>query len=236
MSLLVLTPETVWNRGSLEFSTAPRKILERGMILPRREFTWRLLARIILENQVIRFSTALLPFVVAMLIWRDLALPISQAPVLMFLVVGLVEMKVLHIPRDKRDHVTTEDAAARALDMLAYRGRRILAQIAATRSVQTGVLYLVVEQSELARVPPLTVVSVQADHGTPRLVPLSAAEREIVRHGLFDAEFTEQHLLKANLRDGVGIRSVAFEARGVSAHARLAALLEKPQDVPEAAT
>lgn len=222
-----MSPETVWNPSALEFPTAPRKILERISILPRREFSWSLLARVIFENQFLRYMTALLPFIIAMLIWRDMALPISQAPLPMFIAIGIVEMRVLRVPRAKRDAVTTEAEAARALDTLAFRGRGILAKIAAGRGLQTGALYLVVEQSELAKVPPLTVVSVQLDSGKSRLLPLTSAERDMIRQDLFDADFTERALHLANLRENEQMRSVAFEARGVSAHARLAAFLEQ---------
>jgi hypothetical protein len=234
MSVFVLTPETVWNPGALELRTAPRKIFEYIPLLPRRDVTWRLLARVIFENQFLRFMTALTPFVVAMFVWPQSALPISQAPIPMLIAIGFVEMRLLRVPKHKRDAVTTEDEAARALDRLAFRGRRVLSRIAASRGVETGTLFLVVEQSEIARVAPLTVVSVQSDSGRDRMVRLSAEEREIIRADLFDAEFTERDLHRANLRENVHMRSVSFDARGVSAHARLAAFLDRtgPGDAP----
>lgn len=228
VSLFVLAPETVWNPSALEFPTAPRKILQRGALLPRREFTWALLVRLFLEMQVLRFMMALLPFVLAILIWPDMALPISQAPLFMLIAIGFVELRVLRISPQKRESVTTEADAARALETLNFRGRRVLTRVAAHRGLKSGTLFLVAEQSELARVPPLTVVSVQADSGRHRLVPLGEAERQIIREGLFDAEFSEADLLKANLREDVPMRSVMFDARGVSSHARLAAFLERP--------
>jgi len=227
MSLFVLSPETVWNPSALELRTAPRKVFEYIALLPRREVGWRLLARVIFENQFLRYMTALTPFVAAMFIWPEAALPISQAPIPMLIAIGFVEMRLLRIPRDKREGVTTEDDAARALDRLAFRGRRVLSAIAASRGLESGTLYLVVEQSEIARVPPLTVVSVQTDQGRDRLVALTAEERQIIRDGLFDAEFTERDLHRANLREDQPMRSVAFDVRGVSAHARLAAFLDK---------
>lgn len=234
MSLFVLAPETVWNPRALEFTTAPRKILERGTILPRREFTWGLITRVIVEMEVLRYIISLLPFILAMIIWPSMALPVSQAPLLMLVAIGFVELRVLRMPRDKRKHVTSEADAARTLDTLNFRGRRILAQLAAYRGLETGALYLVVEQSELAKVPPLTVVSVQADQGRYRLVALSAHEREIIRGELFDADFTEGQLLKANLRENVSMRSVAFDVRGVSSHARLAAFLDRDPEAEAA--
>lgn len=226
MSVFVLSPETVWNPSILEFSTAPRKILERGLILPRRDVTRGFIARAVFESQVLRFATVLLPFGIAAIVWPGAALPISQAPLVMLFAIGVVELRCLRVPRDKRAQMTTEAEAARALDTLNFRGRRILAQLAAARGIESGTIYLVVEQSDMVRVPPMTIVSVQLDEGKSRLVPLTAEERALIRDGLFDDEFTERQLFLANQREGVSLRSVSFEARGVSAHARLAAFLD----------
>ena len=235
MSLFVLSPDTVWNPGILQFPTAPRKILERGLILPRRDVDWRFVARTVIESQLLRFTVALLPFGIAMLIWPSAALPISQAPILMLIVIGIVELRWLRVSREKRERMATEAEAARALDALAFNGRRILAQLAARRGIETGTIYLVVEQSDMVRVPPMTIASVQLDEGSSRLLPLSSEERAIVREGLFDDTFTERHLFLANQREGETFRSVSFETRGVSAHARLAAFLDAT-DAPAEAT
>ncbi|MEM9426208.1 MAG: hypothetical protein AAGA06_05855 [Pseudomonadota bacterium] len=234
MSLFVLSPDTVWNPGILEFPTAPRKILERGMILPRRDVSGGFILRAIFESQVMRLTLTLLPFGIAAILWPAAALPISQAPIVMLLAIGIVELRVLRIPREKRKEMTTEAEAARALDTLQFRGRRILAQLAARKGIETGAIYLVIEQSDMVRVPPMTIVSLQRDQGKSRLVPLSAEERTIIRDGLFDDDFTEEHLFLANQREGVSFRSVSFEARGVSAHARLAAFLDssEPKGAP----
>lgn len=226
MSLFVLSPDTVWNPGVLDFPTAPRKILERGMILPRRDVTWGFIFRAIFESQILRFVIALLPFGIAAVMWPGAALPISQAPIVMLAAIGIIELRVLRIPRDRRKEMTTEAEAARALDTLNFRGRRILAQLAAARGIETGKIYLVVEQSDMVRVPPMTIVSLQRDEGKSRLVPLTPEDRAIIQDGLFDEDFTERNLFLANQREGVSFRSVTFEARGVSAHARLAAFLE----------
>ena len=234
MSLFVLSPDVVWNPGVLNFPTAPRKILERGMILPRRDVTWGFVARAVFESQVLRFVIALLPFGIAAILWPGAALPISQAPLLMLVAIGIIELRVLRVPRAKRQEMTTEAAAARALDSLNFRGRRILAQLAASKGIETGTIYLVVEQSDMVRVPPLTIASLQLDEGKSRLVPLTAEERAIIRDGLFDDDFTERDLFLANQREGVAFRSVAYDARGVSAHARLAAFLDNtaPEEAP----
>lgn len=233
MSVFVLSPEVVWNPSILKFPTAPRKILQRGLVLPR-EKGWGLKLRTILESQLIRYFVTLIPFVVAGLTWPQLALPLGSAPILMLVAIGIVELRLLRIPRHKREAVTTEAEAARALDTLNFRGRRLLTELAARRDIETGILYLVVEQSDLARIPPLTLVSLQLDEGKSRLVSLNHAERAVIHEGLFDADFTEHDLYLANQREGTFLRSVAFEARGVSAHARLAAFLDKTPDAPGA--
>ena len=83
-----------------------------------------------------------------------------------------------------------------------------------------------VEQSELARIAPLTLVSVQCDQPAPRLLSLDAQDRAILA-GLFDAALSERDLLAVNHREDRYIRDIAQEARAVSAHERLAAVLEK---------
>lgn len=234
MSLFVLSPDVVWNPGILEFPTAPRKILGRGLILPRRDVTGAFLARAIFESQLLRFLLACLPFGVAAYLWPAAALPISQAPLAMLIAVAIVELRVLRLSRDKRAQMTTEAKAAQALDSLNFRGRRILAELAARRGINSGAIYLVIEQSDMVRVPPLTIASVQLDEGKSRLVPLSLEDRKIIYDGLFDDDFTERDLFLANQRDGQSFRSVTFDARGVSAHARLAAFLERPPASGEA--
>ena len=229
MTLFVLTPDTVWNPNAFGFSTAPRKVMGRIPLLPRRGITWCCVARVIFENAFLRYLAALIPFVVAMLVWPDMALPISQAPLPMLIMIGIVEMRLLRIPRGKRATVTTQEDAERSLDTLMFRGRRVLTQIAAHRGQEAGALHLVVEQSDLARVPALTVASVQADSGRRRLVALDDQERQIICNGLFDADFTAEDLLRANHREGNYMRAVTFETRGVSAHARLAAALARPR-------
>ena len=235
MSILVLSPETVWNQGILKFSTAPRKILQRGMIVPRKEAPARLRFRIILESQFVRYFLTLLPFIIAGIVWPELALPLGSAPVLMLIAVGFVELRILRIPPAKRKKIVGEAESARALDALNFRGRKILSSLAAKRGIEKGTLYLVVEQSDLVRLNLLTFVSLQKDEGKSRLVALDKDDREIIRTGLFDHDFTEHHLALANQRESTFMRSVNFEARGVSAHMRLAAFLDNTKDNREPA-
>ena len=144
----------------------------------------------------------------------------------MLIAVGFVELRILRLPAAKRKDVVSEAESARALDTLNFRGRKILSSLAAKRGIQTGTLFLVVEQSDLVGLNPLTFISLQMDEGKSRLVALNKEEREMIRTGLFDPDFTEQDLALANQREATFLRSVNFEARGVSAHARLAAFLD----------
>ena len=80
--------------------------------------------------------------------------------------------------------------------------------------------------SELARITPLTLVSVQSDLPRAHVLSLDAEDRALLDGSLFDEALSERDLLAVNHRDDVYIRDIAQEARAVSAHARLAALLE----------
>lgn len=233
--MFIVTPDTVWNPGALETRRIPKKMLGRIAILPRRGVTARLVARVVFEAQFLRFCAALLPFVIAMLIWQEAALPISQAPLVMLVVIGVVEMKFLRIAPDQRDAVCDAAAAARTLDALRFRANRLLSRIAAGRGLHDGALHLVVEQSELARVPPLSLVSVQIDGARRALLDLTEDERALIAGELFDETLSEAALAAANQREGTFLRDVAFEARSVSAHARLAAMrAARPDRAPEA--
>jgi hypothetical protein len=224
--MIVVAPNTVLNPAALETRQVPKKMFRRVAVLPRRAgvATW---ARIVFDVQILRYLVALAPFVVAMLIWPRLAFPIAQAPILMVLLVGLVEMKMLRVSKDGRADLIDEDAAARGLDTLRFRARSILTRLAARKELSRHRLHLVIEQSELARVPPLTLVSVQLDGPEPQLLPLDADERRLIGDELFGGALTERELLRINLREDVFLRDVALEAQGVSAHARLAALMER---------
>jgi hypothetical protein len=223
--MLIVTDATITNRGVLETRSLPKKFLGRVQLVPRRARPG-LWLRLIVEIQVLRYLSALLPFVAIPLMSRDLALPVTQAPLAMLIVIAVVEMKVLRLSKPARARVVGADEAARRLDALAFRGRACLRRIAARHDLSDGVLRLVVEQSELARIAPLTLVSVQTDTPAPRLLSLDAEDRAALA-GLFDADLTERDLLAVNHREDRYIRDIAQEARAVSAHARLAAFLEK---------
>ncbi|MDG3042229.1 hypothetical protein [Roseicyclus marinus] len=223
--MLIASDTTISNRGVLETRSLPKKFLGRVQLVPRRG-GFRLWLRMIVEIQILRYLSALLPFVAIPLLSRDLALPVTQAPLAMLIVIAFVEMKVLRLSKAGRARAVDADTAARRLDTLAFRARAALRKIAARHALTDGDLRLVIEQSELARIAPLTLVSVQTDRPAPRLLSLDEGDRAALAD-LFDADLTERDLLAVNHRDDLYIRDIAQEARAVSAHARLAAALEK---------
>lgn len=223
--ILYAAPSRVLNAAVLDITSPPRKFLGRGFgIVPRGTVTkagfWRLVA----EFQLLRYLVALAPFPVAMFIWPHLALPISQAPLLMFLLVYVVESRVLAIPREARKGLVGEVEAARALDAFRIRGAAILSRIAAGRGMMEGELHLAVEQSELARVSPLTVVSVQLGGRPAQVLDLTDSEVALIEAELFGDGLDERLLHRVNLAQNTFLRSVAFDASAVTAHARLEAL------------
>jgi hypothetical protein len=224
--MLVVTEDTIANRGVLETRSLPKRFFGRVTLWPRRaDLTLRL--RLLLEVQVLRYFATLAPFVLIPLTWEGTALPISQAPLVMLIAIAAVELRVLRLSKAARARAVPQDEAARRLDMLAFRARACLRRIAARQGIRDGELRLVVEQSELARVPPLTLVSVQTETPEPRLLRLTQADIAILHDGLFDADLTEAQLLAVNQREDRFLRDIAQEARAVSAHSRLAAFLDQ---------
>ena len=228
--MLIVTDDTLVNPSALETSSLPKKFLGRVVLLPRGAGVWIWL-RLIVEVQLLRFLVTLLPFLMAPLVFHNLALPVMEAPALMLMWVAVVELKVLRPSKSSRARAVTEDEAARRLDTLSFRARACLRQVAARHEIAEGQLRLVIEQSELARIRPLTLVSVQTETPQPRLPPLDAKDRAVLLQGLFDADFTERDLLSVNHRDNVYLRDIVQEARAVSSHARLAAYLERREAV-----
>lgn len=224
--MLILTNDTLWNPGVLETRSLPKKFLGRVLVAPLTT-NLRIWGRLLVEMQVLRFAVTLLPFALSPILVADLAIPVMQAPALMVMLVVLVELKVLRLTASERAAQVGPDEAARRLDTLSFRSRNCLRRIAARHDLREGALRLVVEQSELARVPPLTLVSVQCDMPRPHVLSLHPEECDLLSTSLFDSTFSERDLLAVNHRDSLYIREVTQEARAVSAHARLAALLEK---------
>ena len=222
--MIILSPETVLNASALETRSLPKKIIGRVQILPRKAGfqTW---ARLVLEMQLIRYLVTLLPFLALILFSRDLALPVTQAPLAMLIVIGIVELKVLRLSKPARERLMSTAEADRIHDAFAFRAKAILRRFAARRAIAEGELRLVAEQSELARVRPLTFVSIQSADPSPHVVALTLEDRGIL-NGLFDDTLTERDLHRANLRRDDVINDVQIEAAGVSAHARLAAWID----------
>ncbi|MGY6634024.1 MAG: hypothetical protein ACXIU8_09785 [Alkalilacustris sp.] len=229
--LFIVTPQTVSNPQALRGGSPPRKILT-GLrsIFPVRLVLDPIWWRLALEYPLLRYSFALSPFPAAILIWPDLALPISGAPLLMFLFINFIEGNVLSISDpDRRRRLLPEDEVARRQDLFVLRARSVLTRIAAGRDMADGTLTLVVEQSAMSPVTPLTVVSVQGEVEGAPVLDLDAAERALVAAELFDAlpgtgRLTERDFHRLSLRENRFLHAVTLEARAISAHARMAAL------------
>lgn len=224
--MLLLSPSRVANPAALTVPAVPRQVLGRApKVRPARKPFSRVYWRLFFEHALARYVVALAPFPVAMAIWPNLALPISQAPVLMFGIVLFIESNVLSVPTPARRRALVSEAeAGRSLDVLKVRAMTALTRIAAARDLSGSTLHLVVEQSAMARVEPLTLVSVQTDGTARAFLELDAGEEAYLRETLFAAPLDERVLLKINLAENLFLRSFALDATAVSAHARLAAL------------
>ncbi|MGC9417687.1 MAG: hypothetical protein ACP5EN_01830 [Rhodovulum sp.] len=224
--LHVVTPSTVSNRSTMKIRKVPRKLIGHGFgILPPGSLGSSLYWRMIMEVSFLRYLLALSPFPVLILMFPDLALPIGQAPALMFLMVYLVESRVLSVDNpERRRRLMPEEEAEQGADIAKVRGREILTRIAAKRGLKAGELHMVIEQSALARIRPMTFVSVQTDTPEPQVLDLDEEERQMIRDGLFDAEFTEERMHITSLALGRFMHDVTLETKSVSAHARLEAL------------
>jgi len=223
--LHIVTPSTA-SKSAMKIRKVPRPLFGHGQaLLPAgatgRKIYWRML----MEISFLRYCAALTPFPLAMLIFPEAALPIGQFPAVMFLVVYLVESRVLSVDNpDRRRRLMPEEEAERGADIAMARGREILTRIAAKRGQKAGELHLVIEQSALARIPPLTVVSLQSADPEPTVLEIDEDEQEIIRETLFDQDFTEERMHITSLALGRFLHDVTLDARSVSAHARLEAL------------
>ncbi|MFN3972568.1 MAG: hypothetical protein ACK4L4_14560 [Gemmobacter sp.] len=221
--MFIVSPTTVWNPHVLEVSELPRRIQGRVTVWPVGG-NLQLWLRVTFEMELLRYLVVLIPFVFGALIWQEHALAIAQAPLLMFMLVYAAETRLLRIPPEARAALMEAAEAERGLDLLAARGRAILTRIAAGRGLAKGALRLVVEQSDLARIAPLTWVSVQSEEG-PEVIRLSPAEQALLREGLFAAPLSERALHRINHWENEYLREVRLDARDISAHARLAAMM-----------
>lgn len=221
--MFILSSDTVANPSALNIRWLPRRFLGRTLLWPKHG-SWRLWLRVIFETEVLRYALALLPFVIAALIWQDYAIVIAKAPIPMLIVIYLVEARLLRATPAQRAALVSEVQADGGLDMLRARARAILTKIAARRGLQSGCLHLVIEQSDLLRVAPLSLVSVQSDEG-PELLRLDAEERALIAETLFVPPLTETRLQRIGLARKIEIHDLTFEPVQVSAHARMAALM-----------
>lgn len=220
----ILTHTTLRNPAILKVRQLPRKFFGRVAVWPRGPLGFGVMLRLIIEFQAVRYILTLSPFIFIGLSWNALALPMAQAPILMIFMIWFVEMRILRVPKARRPKLVEGAQAERMMDLLRVQSRAALTQIAAARGMRRGELHLVVEQSELWRLPPLTYVSVQSENG-PEVLRLSTSEQAILTQTLFQPPLTEKVLQRVNQSQGVFLRDIAFDARGVSAHARLAAAL-----------
>ncbi len=225
--MFIVTPKTVLNPGALAMKQVPRRFFGRANIFPRNGAGFGMTIRMLAEVQAIRYTLPLVPFLVIGFTWQNTALALAQAPVLMILLIGLVEMRLLRLQPAARAALISQTDADRGLDLLRVRGRSILTRIAAGRGLSDGIIHLVVETSDLARIAPLTYVSVQMQPATdrPQIMTLTTAEMAMIRADLFGPPFDERTLYKINMMQSDNMRVVAFDMTQVSAHARLAALM-----------
>ncbi|MEM9724305.1 MAG: hypothetical protein AAF909_02435 [Pseudomonadota bacterium] len=221
-----VTPSTIWNRAPLQLRRAPKQLLGRGSTpWPRTGLGSSLFWRLVFENPAPRFVVALSPFPVALVLRPDWAFALAQAPLVMLGVVLFIETYVLSIADPaKRRALVDEVTAAKGLDRLVLRGKAALTEISAARGLTDGETHLVIEQSGLARAPVLTLISVQRSTDDSGFLDLGPEERAQIAATLFDDAFSERDLQRINLAQNTYLRSVALEARSVSAHARLAAM------------
>jgi hypothetical protein len=231
--MIIVSPSTIWNASALETRTIPKRVLGRITILPHTGLSGRTLLRLIFEVQVLRYTVSLIPFLIAMFVWPHLALPIAQAPLLMLIAVGFVEMRILSVKREDRETLIADGEMASTRDALNFNATRLLTRLAARRGLTRGELFLVIEQSELARVAPLTLVSIQQAEPAPTVLTLDADEQRMIREGGFDDQVTERKLHLVALRENENLRSIALDVATISAHARMTALLERQEQVAE---
>lgn len=222
--MLILTHDTLRNPAILRVRQLPRKFFGRVAVWPKGQLGLMGTLRLLAEFQLLRYAMALSPLVIIALIWNEVALPMSGAPILMMALIWWVEMRLLRVSPAKRARLIDPADAARGLDLLKVQSRDVLTRIAALRGMQAGELHLVVEQSDLGLFAPLTFVSVQSETG-PEVLRLTAQEREVITQRLFVGALSEGLLLRINQSENTFLRDITFDARGVSAHARLAAAL-----------
>jgi hypothetical protein len=223
-AMLIVTHDTLRNPAILQVRQLPRKFFGRVTVWPKEPLGPLRFLRLVAEFQALRYLLTLSPLLLIGLIWNVAALPLAQAPVLMIALIWWIEMRVLRVPPKRRPLLIPQAQAARGLDLLKVQSRDVLTRIAALREMRAGQLHLVIEQSELWHLSPLTYVTVQSDDG-PEVLRLTAQERQIIADRLFQPPMTEALLQRINQSQNTFLRDITFDTKGVSAHARLAAAL-----------
>lgn len=222
--MLILTHDTLRNPAVLKVRQIPRKFFGRVAVWPRAQIGFGGFLRLLIEFQALRYALALSPLIVIGALWNVAALPIAQAPILMIVIIWYVEMRILRVPAKRRNRLIDDAEAARGLDLLKVQARDVLTRLAAHRDMRAGALHLVVEQSELWHLSPLTYVTVQSEEG-PEVLRLSPEERQIIADRLFQPPLSERLLQRINQSQNTFLRDIPFDTSQVSAHARLAAAL-----------
>ncbi|MEM1298571.1 MAG: hypothetical protein AAGH68_04760 [Pseudomonadota bacterium] len=223
--ILFLTRSNLMTPGALDVEKVPKRFLSLGRRLYPRSMRSKLFWRTLFEMPAARYTIALAPFPVVLFFKPEWALPISLAPVPMAMFVMMLEAHLLSVtsPTARRALVSA-DVADRGLDTLKARAVAALTQLVAARETEGGTYHLVIEQSALLRITPLTHVSLQQEGPRPRIANLTEEEQAMLAETLFDEAFDEHELRQINVAQDKMIRSFDLDARGVSAHARLAAL------------
>ncbi len=217
--ILVLAPSTIFNRRTLQARRFPGRFAAPQRPLPRRLLFSSAFWRMAAESAMLRNGAAVAPIPAAVLVAPDLVTAsLALSPILLFLTL-FAEGNLVPVRARSGD----EDQVARVLDLLRLRGRTVLTKIAAGRGILAGRLTLVVEQSSLARLPPITRISVLGG-AEGRVLDLTAEEQHMIRETLFAEGLGEAALLRVNLVEKKPMREVSLEASSVSAHARLAAM------------
>lgn len=219
----IMTPSTVLSPGVLDVRKIPRRFLSIGRSVYPREVLSTLFWRAVIERPSTRYILFLLPFVLIIVLRPGYALAMSQAPLLMLGVILLVEHYVLSVPSlEARKRLIDPADADQAMDLLGLRAREVLTRIATGRDIAAGELHLVIEQSGLMRIPPLTYLSIQREG--EGFLDLDSAEREMLSEALFDTDLDERLLQRINVRDDKMDRVFTLDTTTISAHARLAAM------------
>ncbi|MEM9735793.1 MAG: hypothetical protein AAF908_04210 [Pseudomonadota bacterium] len=223
--ILFLTPSNVASPSKLRVKKVPKRFLSLGLRVFPKGRTSALYWRTVFDFPAVRCVFALSPFPIILLFKPEWALPVSLAPVPMARFVLMIENNVLSVASPSaRRGLVPEVERERGLDLLKVRAEAILTRLSAARNPGPGLVHLVIEQSEILRVSPLTYVSVQIDGPEPGFLDLTEDEQAMIAETIFDDAFDEAQLRLINTTQNTQIRTFELDPSRISAHARLAAL------------